>query len=332
MVHPAPNLPKSMESGQRGLFLGADQSLNVANEFLIFSSITRIGTRQASVISRANPPGYFVTLHLSLLFLRFSGKTMHTMHRSFLITILVFCPWLAFSAESLPQITDQTGALMLLVPAGPFIMGSADGKPDESPPRQVNLPAFYIDQFEVTHAQYQKFLAATGHHPPVDWKGGDMPRKLANHPVVNVSFQDATAYAKWAGKRLPTEAEWEKAARGTDGRTYVWGDSVGSKSTASGEAAKQRIQLVGSFPDDRSPYGVMDMTGNVWEWTSDWYEPYPGNDCLEIAYGKKYRVIRGGGAIDYYGAVSNRRCADRARSVPYGTYDALGFRCVKEVP
>ncbi|MDB6032770.1 MAG: hypothetical protein JWM16_3108 [Verrucomicrobiales bacterium] len=253
------------------------------------------------------------------------------MHRHFLITFLVLCHWLAAAAEPLPQISDRDGAAMVLVPAGPFIMGSADGKPDESPPHQVNLPAFYIDRFEVTHAQYQKFLSATGHKQPVDWKGGTMPQKLANYPVVNVSFKDAAAYAKWADKRLPTEAEWEKAARGTDGRIYVWGNSSTGKTTAAGDAAKQRIQPVGSFPDDRSPCGAMDMTGNVWEWTSDWYAPYPGNDSLEMAYGKKYRVIRGGGAIDYYGAVSNRRCADRARSVPYGTYDALGFRCVMEV-
>jgi formylglycine-generating enzyme required for sulfatase activity len=224
----------------------------------------------------------------------------------------------------------QDGAEMVLIPAGRFIMGSADGEPDEMPPRVIELPAFYIDKLEVTHAQYAVFLKASQRQAPVDWKGGVMPAKLANYPVVNVTFADAAAYAKWAGKRLPSEAEWEKAARGTDGRIYVWGNSPEGRKTATGEAAKQRIQPVGSFPDDRSIYGVMDMTGNVWEWTADWYKPYPGNDNLEIAYGEKYRVIRGGGAIDYYGVTSTRRCADRARSVPYGTYDALGFRCVMD--
>ncbi len=247
-----------------------------------------------------------------------------------LMTVAFIC-CISVQAEPSKEISGQDGAVMVLVSAGHFLMGSADGEVDELPPHQVNLPAFYIDKLEVTHGQYQKFLAATGYKPPIDWKGGVMPAKLANYPVVNVTFEDASAYAKWAGKRLPTEAEWEKAARGTDGRTYVWGNSPEGKTTASGAAGKERVQPVGSFADDRSPYGALDMTGNVWEWTSDWYDAYSGNDSLEIAYGKKYRVIRGGGAIDYYGAVSTRRCADRARSVPYGTYDALGFRCVMDV-
>src|SRR3954466_13927612 len=250
-----------------------------------------------------------------------SAPPMRTNFCAAIVLELVFVTLLASSAsaQTAKEIQGNDGAVMLLVPAGHFIMGSADGKPDERPPHQVQLPAFYIDKFEVTHLHYDKFIRATGRKPPVDWKNGLMPTKLANYPVVNVTIEDAATYSKWAGKRLPTEAEWEKAARGSDGRIYVWGNSPGKKKTASGEDAKQRIQPVGSFPDDLSPYGVQDMTGNVWEWTSDWYGPYPGNDALEIEYGKKYRVIRGGGAIDYYGVVSSRRCADRARSVPYGT-------------
>lgn len=230
------------------------------------------------------------------------------------------------------------GAEMVLVPAGPFLMGSLEGDPDEAPPHLVNLPAFYIDKYEVTHEQYARFVAATGHPPPLDWPDGKMPARLAKHPVVNVTWADAVAYARWAGKRLPTEAEWEKAARGTDGRRYPWGNSVAGKKTASGPDAQDRAHPegrtfpVGSFPDDTSPYGAMDMAGNVWEWTADWYEAYPGNDQPALEYGRKFKVIRGGGAIDYYGAPATRRCADRARSVPYGTYDALGFRCVMEVP
>ncbi len=253
-------------------------------------------------------------------------------------------PWLALVAASvslageLPRVrTGTDGAEMVLVPAGPFLMGSLDGDADEAPPCVVTLPAFYIDKFEVTHAQYAQFVEATGHLPPIDWPRGLMPSKLARHPVVNVTWADAAAYAKWAGKRLPTEAEWEKAARGTDGRIYPWGNSAAGKKAASGEDAKDRAHPegrtfpVGSFPDDTSPFGVMDMAGNVWEWTADWYDAYPGNETLELEHGKKFKVIRGGGAIDYYGAAATRRCADRARSVPYGTYDALGFRCVMEV-
>jgi formylglycine-generating enzyme required for sulfatase activity len=249
--------------------------------------------------------------------------------------------WLVFSlilmlslprqaAEPARQDTGPDAAEMVLVPAGEFIMGSADGDPDETPPHRVSLPAFYIDKYEVTHEQYEKFLKATGHDAPVDWPNARMPAKRARHPVVNVTFDDAAAFAKWAGKRLPTEVEWEKAARGSDGRNFPWGNSADNKKSASGEDAKQRTHPVGSFPDDVSPCGAMDLAGNVWEWTASWYEAYPGNDSLEIEFGKKFRVIRGGGAIDYYGAVSTKRCADRARSVPYGTYDALGFRCVKD--
>jgi formylglycine-generating enzyme required for sulfatase activity len=239
------------------------------------------------------------------------------------------------SAKLSARLTAQDGVEMLLVPAGPFLRGSLDGDADERPPHRVTLPAFYIDRFEVTHEQYATFVKATGRKPPIDWPEGRMPPKLAKHPVVNVTWADATAYAQWAGKRLPTEAEWEKAARGTDGRNYPWGNDPARKSGSGADAkdathSEGRTFPVGSFPDDTSPYGVMDMAGNVWEWTADWYAAYPGNDSLELEFGRKFKVIRGGGAIDYYGAASTRRCADRARSVPYGTYDALGFRCVKE--
>lgn len=219
---------------------------------------------------------------------------------------------------------------MMLVPAGEFLMGSASDEADERPPRRLALPGFYIDRFEVTHELYAKFLAATGHEAPVDWPQGKMPEKLARFPVVNVTFADAQAYAKWAGKRLPTEMEWEKAARGTDGRIYPWGNSAAGKKVGAGADAGEKIHPVGSFADDVSPYGVRDMAGNVWEWTSSWYDAYPGNEGLEIQYGKKYKVIRGGGGIDYYQAASTKRCSDRAMSFPYGKYDALGFRCVMD--
>jgi formylglycine-generating enzyme len=201
-----------------------------------------------------------------------------------LLMTLVCCQ--APAAELPAKITASDGAEMVLVPAGPFLMGSLDGEADERPPHTLSLPAFYIDRYEVSHSQYAAFVQATGHKPPIDWPNGKMPQALTNFPVVNITWADADAYARWAGKRLPTEAEWEKAARGADGRIYPWGNEP-SKKSASGKDAEDpkrrqsRTFPVGSFPDDVSPCGAMD-------------------------------------------------CATRARSVPYGTYDALGFRCVKE--
>jgi formylglycine-generating enzyme required for sulfatase activity len=250
-----------------------------------------------------------------------------------LSVLVAVAAWPAlFAGEPLTTSTAGDSAEMVLVPAGPFIMGSLEGDDDERPPHTVTLPAFYIDKYEVTHERYARFLQATGRRPPVDWPEGKMPPKLARHPVVNVTYEDAAAFAHWAGKRLPTEAEWEKACRGSDGRAYPWGNTADGKKTAApgGDNARDHTWPVGSFPDDLSPHGALDMAGNVWEWTASWYEAYPGNDQGQIEYGRKYRVIRGGGAIDYYGASSTRRCADRARSLPYGTYDALGFRCVMD--
>jgi gamma-glutamyl hercynylcysteine S-oxide synthase len=229
-----------------------------------------------------------------------------------------------------PSGAKTDDAEMVLVPAGPFMMGSLDGDSDEAPPHVKNLPAFYIDKFEVTHERYAKFLAATGRKPPVDWPDGKMPEKPASHPVVNVTFADAEAYASWAGKRLPTEAEWEKAARGSDGRIYPWGNSLSGKKTATpvGDNARDHTYPVGSFADDVSPFGAMDMAGNVCEWTTDWYDAYPGSDEKRVEFGKKYRVIRGGGAIEYYAHPFTLRSAQRGYALPYGTSDGLGFRCV----
>ena len=181
---------------------------------------------------------------------------------------------------------------MLLVPAGPFEMGSTNGAPDEAPVHTVQLEAFYIDKYEVTAAQYVAFLNATGGnedgegHPLLDLedslddaqvaRSGDVyalkDQELADHPVVEVSWYGAWTYCGWAGLRLPTEAEWEKAARGTDGRKFPWGeeiDGIKANYLDSGDAFDNGTTPVGLFPDGASPYGALDMAGNVWEWVWD---------------------------------------------------------------
>jgi len=204
-------------------------------------------------------------------------------------------------------ISPRDGAEMVLVPAGEFIMGSEEGDPDaydcERPQHSVYLDAYWIDRTEVTNARFARFVEATlyetdaekaGHGDVYDphWKSSQWefsvdwahPRdrligisEIEDHPVVQVSWNDAAAYCEWAGKRLPTEAEWEKAARGADGRKYPWGDADPNEhlSNIGGVHATddgyQFTAPVGSYPNGASPYGVLDMAGNVWEWVADWH-------------------------------------------------------------
>ena len=164
---------------------------------------------------------------------------------------------------------------MVLIPAGDFLMGSTEAdeqaKGDEKPQRVVNVPAFYIDQFEVTHIEYKRFIDATGYPPPPSWTEGKYAYDADFYPIVEVTWWDAMAYARWAGKRLPTEAEWEKAARGTDGRRYPWGNDYDSHLANTGRF----FVPVNAHLEAASPYGVVNMAGNASEWTGSVYVPYP---------------------------------------------------------
>ena len=164
----------------------------------------------------------------------------------------------------------QDGAPMVLVPAGEFVMGSENGESYEKPVRRVILDAYYIDAYEVTNALYGKFLQVTRHREPILWN--DAKFNGPNQPVVGVSCDDAEAYCRWAGRRLPTEAEWEKAARGTDGRIYPWGNQWDRTRANTFIGGPGRPTPVGSYEADKSPYGAYDMAGNVQEWVADWYE------------------------------------------------------------
>ncbi len=236
---------------------------------------------------------------------------------------------------------EKTGAILIKIPAGIFTMGSNDGDNDEKPVHDVYLDEYYIGKYEVTNAQYKKFCDATGRSYPVDPDFTGMPNYFTNYPdypVVNVSWNDAKAYCDWADLRLPTEAEWEKAARGTDGRTYPWGSKepdaggfyranyyIGEKGKSDGF---QYTSPVGSYECGKSPYGCYDMTGNVWEWCSDWYDEnyyiVSANNNPQGPVSGARRVFRGG---SWLCKAYDLRCADRVCGDPTDEwhYD-VGFR------
>jgi iron(II)-dependent oxidoreductase len=219
---------------------------------------------------------------------------------------------------------------MVEIPAGEFLFGS-DEQPEASPPQKVNLPAFYIDVYEVTNAQFAAFVAATGYKTTAEQAGEPSWRDYfgkgeEEHPVVKVSWYDAEAYCKWAGKRLPTEQEWEKAARGTDGRRYPWGNEFDPEKVNGMEAGYRRTLPVGSLPAGASPYGVMDMAGNVAEWTADWYKAYPGSSYRDQYMGEKFRITRGGG---WFSDKEQVQTFFRNSTAPEAANDDLGFRCAR---
>ena len=219
---------------------------------------------------------------------------------------------------------------MVEIPAGPFTMGRDGGPADEGPAHQVDLPTFYIDLFEVTNAQFVAFTQETGYVSDAEQGGGTGWRAYLNgrdnHPAVKISWNDATAYCEWAGRRLPSEAEWEKAARGSEGLLYPWGNEWDPKKANVKEAGFRGTTAVGTF-DGASPYGVFDMVGNVWEWTADWYQPYPGNTEPDDFYGEQFKVLRGGGWFDEQDQVLS---TNRSSTSPEAANDDIGFRCASD--
>jgi serine/threonine protein kinase len=229
---------------------------------------------------------------------------------------------------------DHDDCPMVLVPGGTFFMGSRDGEPAEAPEHQVRLSTYYIDQHEVTNRQFRKFLRETHHkgQPPGKWLTDADVRKLHEDlPVVHVNMRDVESFAAWAGKTIPTEAQWELAARSTKGRRYPWGDSPPNWSKP---RAYQQIDRVMMFPEDMSPYGVFDMAGNAEEWTKDWFDPnyyhvFTTADIAENPTGPKpsarspKHVVRG---------ASKNWSVTYREGVPYDRrLRHLGFRCVLAV-
>ncbi|MFQ5612185.1 MAG: formylglycine-generating enzyme family protein [Anaerolineae bacterium] len=219
------------------------------------------------------------------------------------------------------------GGPMVEIPAGPFTMGADDSEPNEGPAHEVDLPAYLIDQFEVTNADFAVFIEDSGYAAEGDWqsKFGDGKE---NHPVVKVTFNDATAYCEWAGKRLPTEAEWEKAAQGPDGLRFPWGNEY-DESKFNGKASGLRGTVaVGSFGEGVSGYEVFDMAGNVWEWVDAPYIGYPNSTFEDPQYSPEFRVTRGGGWFDEEAQV---KTTNRSGSVVALANDDVGFRCAADV-
>ena len=270
-------------------------------------------------------------------------------------------------APALAERSPDAPEGMVLVPAGDFVMGSPEDDPhaesDEMPQRRVNLPAFYIDKFEVSNIDYKRFVEATKYPAPDHWLDGKYPEGMDFFPVYNVSWWEARAFAQWAGKRLPTEAEWEKAARGTDGRRFPWGDKFVTELANSGAG----YAAVNAFLDGTSVFGAVNMAGNVAEWTASVYEPYPQLDALlppefggtaaaggaksgakaqelgseprkddplldffsadELRDGRE-RVYRGGSFNNY---AQFLRSANREHAGPRKRWYNVGFRCAKDV-
>ncbi len=297
------------------------------------------------------------------------------MSQAFIVALL------SFSLSLLPAVSDQPLALsaavpddMALVPGGEFLMGSpegSDGLPDEQPQRLVLTAPFWIDRNEVTNDAYERFIQATGHRAPANaspastlWEKNAPISGIGNHPVVNVSWEDAVAYCTWMGKRLPTEAEWEKAARGTDGRRYPWGNEWDFKKANSasywagrtidfqsgtdweafwirGEGAKISkdkgikgevlTMPIASFPESASPYGLHDMAGNVAEWVQDWYNPNYYKDApLSDPQGPPRGAIKAMRGGSWLKPAISLRTSDR----DWGTMDSrpsgTGIRCAKD--
>lgn len=238
--------------------------------------------------------------------------------------------------ESLPESASGEEPIqdeMVTIPAGSFIRGTNNGGFDEQPQRTIFLDAFLIDRYEVTNHQYQQFIVATGHRKPGlpsrYAKSGGKVRGI-NQPVVYVSWDDAAEYCRWKGKRIPTEAEWEKAMRGSDGRLWPWGnqEQPHGANWARVQDGHEVSARVGTFGADKSPYGVMDGAGNVIEWVADWYdETYYKNSPEQNPPGPEYgtyRVLRGGGYTTTGGDV---RITSRSKMMPDFRDETIGFRC-----
>lgn len=249
--------------------------------------------------------------------------------------LLSVAPWAGYPTDSRDPVP------MVVVPGGSFVMGSPDGvgRQDERPQRTVYVDTFAIDSVEVTNTRYLAFVKATGHRRPPNPYGDGMlifEKGIENLPVVQVNWHDAFDYCQWAGKRLPTEAEWEKSARGTDGRRYPWGNDPPPPAQANFEREweeQNTLWPVGTTQAGQSPYGVNDLSGNAREWVSDWYGPdYYAQAPDRNPRGPEHgvlKVIRGG---SWHSPLADISATARGRGGFALRTHGTGFRCAKDVP
>ena len=231
---------------------------------------------------------------------------------------------------------------MVLIPAGAFVMGTdlERADPQDKPQHKITLPAFYLDKYLVTNAQYARFVAATKRRPPINWKDGRIPQGELMVPVTMVTWNDAADYAAWMGKRLPHETEYEKAGRGTDGRRWPWGEKMDPTRLNTyynvGSSSK-----VTAYPQGASVYGVYDLSGNVAEWTADDLLPYEGSKELPSVFAanatapaaqpssnRYYKVLRGG---SWKGDPFSTSLYHRDYAYPDHATDFYGFRCASNI-
>ena len=264
-------------------------------------------------------------------------------------------------AEKVYQLTDLDALLtkeqwqeldaQVTIPAGDFLMGTDSERADKynRPQHTVSLPEYKIDKYPVTHAEYARFVAATKHRPPLDWADGNIPDGKTQYPVTMVTWYDAVDYCRWEKKRLPTEAEWEKAARGTDGRRWPWGDQMDASRLNTYYNVGSSTEVM-TYKSGISPFGVYDMAGNVSEWTASDFRPYEGSEATADTFQPKkvqaataddrtmkvadlvpvdgvYKVRRGG---SWKSDPFSTSTYHRNFSMPYYASDFFGFRCASD--
>jgi formylglycine-generating enzyme required for sulfatase activity len=239
-----------------------------------------------------------------------------------------------------PQVIDPVGVSMVLIPQGPFIMGTNDIEPwnlVSRPAATIGLDVFYIDKYEVSNGLYAECVHENVCNPPSKDQSKTRQSYYGNpayvdYPVIYISWNDASTFCAWRGGRLPLEAEWEKAARGEEANTYPWGgESAGCQyaNFTPDNACEGDTLSVRSFSLGASPYGVFNMSGNVYEWVQDWFQPYPGgNPDATKKFGQSYRVVRGGA---YFDGFINIRTTSRFGANPEYGFSYVGFRCVFDI-